>query len=382
VNEIENKRVLNIAMIGHKHMPSREGGIEVVVEELSIRMVQIGHNVSVYNRRGHHISGKEYDNKLQKNNYYRGVRIITVPTIEYRGWAALTSSFCATIKAIFRHYDVIHYHAEGPAAMLVIPHLFGIRTIVTIHGLDWKRAKWSGLATKYLRNGERITAKYADEVIVLSKNVQQYFKDTYGRDVTYIPNGVDKPEIREAKIIKEKWKLEKDSYILFLGRIVPEKGLQYLIDAYRQVDTLKRLVIAGGASDTSEFMQDIMQKVKDDNRVIFTGFVQGKELQELYSNAYLYVLPSDLEGMPLSLLEAMSYGNCCVVSDIPECSEVVEDKAVIFKKSNIEDLKTKLTQLCNNPTIVKQYKNGLTDYIIQKYKWCDAVEQTLNLYKK
>lgn len=171
----------------------------------------------------------------------------------------------------------------------------------------------------------------ADEIIVLSKGVQDYFEDTYGRKTHFIPNGVNRPEIRQAKLITEKFGLTKDSYILFLGRLVPEKGIRYLVEVFKKIDTDKKLVIAGGSSDTDSFMQELKTMSKDDNRIIFTGFVQGEMLDELYSNAYIYTLPSDLEGMPLSLLEAMSYGNCCLVSDIPECVEVVEDKAMILK---------------------------------------------------
>ncbi|MEQ8199265.1 MAG: glycosyltransferase family 4 protein, partial [Clostridiaceae bacterium] len=274
------------------------------------------------------------------------------------------------------------YHAEGPCAVLWLPHLFGIHTVATIHGLDWQRAKWGGFATKYLKFGEKIAAQFADEVIVLSRNVQQYFLDTYGRKVSFIPNGVEKPEIKRNKVIYEKWGLKKDEYILFLGRIVPEKGLQYLIDAYKGVDTLKKLVVAGGSSHTDDYMADIKRKASEDNRVIFTNFVQGEELEELYSNAYLYVLPSDLEGMPISLLEAMSYGNCCVVSDIPECTEVVENKAVIFRKSDVSDLKDKLEWLIQNPDTVYEYKRAASEFICSKYDWDATVEKTAKLYKK
>lgn len=316
---------MKIAMIGHKRIPSREGGVEIVVEQLAVRMVQAGHRVDVYNRKGHHVSGKENDTRLSQNKKeYKGIRIITIPTFQNKKLNAVVYSLLATIRALFGGYDVIHYHAEGPCSMLWIPHLFGIRTVATIHGLDWQRSKWGGFATKFLLYGERTAAKYADEIIVLSKNMQKYFQDTYGRDTVLIPNGVIKPKIHSDKIIKEKWGLEKNSYILFLARIVPEKGLHYLLDAYREIVTDKRLVIAGGSSHTDEYMEKIKQKAKQDSRVIMTGFVQGELLEELYSNAYIYVLPSDVEGMPISLLEAMSYGNCCLISDIAENVEVVE----------------------------------------------------------
>ncbi len=379
---------LNIAMIGHKRIPSREGGIEFVVEELSSRLVAAGHTVHAYNRIGHHVSGKGFDGiandrKSNKNiSEYKGIKILTIPTFQNGKLNALVYSVLATIRALFGHYDCIHYHAEGPCAMLWLPHFFGIRTVATIHGLDWQRAKWGGFAVKYLKFGEKIAAKYADEVIVLSKNVQQYFWDTYGREVKFIPNGIGKLEIKGNDVICEKWGLKKDEYILFLGRIVPEKGLQYLVNAYRDVDTLKKLVVAGGSSHTDDYMVDIKRKAAEDGRVIFVNFVQGEELEELYSNAYLYVLPSDLEGMPISLLEAMSYGNCCVVSDIPECTEVVGDKAVVFKKSDVRDLKEKLEWLVQNPDVVAGYKSTAKSFICGKYDWDAVVGMTLNLYRK
>ena len=202
---------------------------------------------------------------------------------------------------------------------------------LTSGGIDWQREKWqSGLGSKFIHQGEKNAAKYADEVIVLSKGVQDYFKETYGRKTHFIPNGVNRPQIREAKLISEQFGLEKDSYILFLGRLVPEKGIRYLVEAFKNIKTDKKLVIAGGSSDTDSFMEELKELAKGDDRILFTGFVQGAMLDELYSNAYIYTLPSDLEGMPLSLLEAMSYGNCCLVSDIPECAEVVEDKAFLI----------------------------------------------------
>lgn len=227
---------------------------------------------------------------------------------------------------------MVHIHAEGPAFFCWIPKLFGKRVICTIHGLDWDREKWRGsVASKFIRGGEKNAVKYADEIIVLSKDVQKYFLETYGRETHFIPNGVNRPEVREAKLITDHFGLEKDSYILFLGRLVPEKGIRYLVEAFKNVKTDKKLVIAGGSSDTDSFMEELKELAKGDDRILFTGFVQGAMLDELYSNAYIYTLPSDLEGMPLSLLEAMSYGNCCLVSDIPECAEVVEDKESLFE---------------------------------------------------
>lgn len=367
-------------MIGHKRIPSREGGIEIVVEELATRMVALGHDVTCYNRKGHHVSGKEFDISLN-NQIYKGVKVKFVFTIDKKGLAAMTASFFATLRVVFSKYDVVHFHAEGPCAMMWIPKMFGKRCVATIHGLDWARSKWGGFATKYIKFGEKVAAKCADEIIVLSENVQQYFKDTYNRETVFIPNGVSKPEIIVEKEITEKFGLKKDSYILFLGRIVPEKAVHYLIEAFKNISTDKKLVIAGGGSDTDSYISELKELARADNRIIFTGFVQGRTLEELYSNAYIYVLPSDLEGMPLSLLEAMSYGNCVLGSDISEIAEVVEDKAVLFKKSNINDLQEKLQWLADNVDIVKSYKDTATEFICDKYSWDDVVKQTLELYR-
>ena len=373
----KGENTVKIAMIGHKHIPSREGGIEVVVEELSTRMVKLGHSVTCFNRKGKHISGGE----IEKLKEYEGVKIKEVFTIERKGFAAMTSSLFATLSASFSNFNIIHIHAEGPAFFSFIPHLLHKRVVVTIHGLDWDRAKWSGFAKWYIKQGEKNAIKYADEIIVLSEGVRKYFWDEYKREVTFIPNGVEKAEKKEPQEIK-KWGLEKDNYVLYLGRIVPEKGEHYLVEVWKKIESDKKLVIAGGSSDTDSFMQKLKKLAEGDDRIIFTGFVQGQVLEELYSNSYIYCLPSDLEGMPLSLLEAMSYGNCCLVSDIDECATVVEDKGVTFEKSNTEELREKLEWLMSHEEEVKKYKAEAAEFVCSQYNWDDVVERTLDLYKK
>ncbi len=269
---------------------------------------------------------------------------------------------------------------SGSCAMLWIPKLFRKRVVVTIHGLDWQRAKWGGFATRYIKFGEKMAAKFADEIIVLSKGVQQYFQDTYNRETKLIPNGVNGGQNREPEIIKEKYGLDKEDYILFLARIVPEKGLDYLIDAYKQVKTDKKLVIAGGASHTKDYYETIKEKAQSDDRIILTGFVQGQEMEELYSNCYLYVLPSDIEGMPISLLEAMSYGRNCLVSRIEENVQVTEKFATTFEKSNSEDLRKKLEQCLAEKN--RYEAEEIAEFVLGKYDWNDVVNQTETLYKK
>ena len=374
------KKQLNIVMLGHKRIPSREGGVEIVVEELSTRMVNAGHKVTCLNRAGKHVSGKEFG--AASLSEYKGVRIRKVLTLDKKGLAAMSASLTGAVVAAFGRYDVVHFHAEGPCAMLWLPKLFGKRCVATIHGLDHQRAKWGRFARAYIMLGEKCAAKFADEIIVLSKGVQQYFRDTYGRETVFIPNGVSKPEIREAKEITDCFGLEKDRYILFLGRLVPEKGIHYLIEAYRNTKTDKKLVIAGGVSDSGEYGEELKKLANNHSDIVFTGFVQGKLLEELYSNAYLYVLPSDLEGMPLSLLEAMSYGNCCVTSDIEECAAVITDHGVTFPKGNVVSLTETLQTLCDDMKIATKYKEQAANYITGRYSWDGVTEQTLELYQR
>ncbi len=363
---------MKIAMIGHKRIPSREGGVEVVVESLAVRMAAAGHDVTVYNRSGKHVSGGE----TVKLKNYKGVKIKTVPTFKSGKLNAIVYSVIASFLALFGRYDVIHFHAEGPCSMIWLPHMFGIRTVATIHGLDWQRAKWGGFATKFLKFGEKTAAKYADELIVLSEGTREYFEKTYGRKTIFIPNGVDDHEYKEPNIIKEKYDLEKDGYILFLARIVPEKGLHYLIDAFSKLNTDKKLVIAGGVSHSDEYAAEMKMKATDE-RIIFTGFVEGDELWELFSNCRLYVLPSDVEGMPLTLLEAMNCGCDCLVSDIEENVSVVGKYGYTFKKSDADDLKKKLEEILNAP---KGDKEKQLEYIKNSYSWDEITRRTLKTY--
>lgn len=358
---------MKILMFGHKRVPSRDGGIEVVATEITTRMAEMGHAVTCCNRGG--LSGE-----------YHGVHLKPMPTLPGKGLAAVSSSFFAAIYSAFRDADAVHIHGEGPAFWSWIPKLAGKRVVVTIHGLDWQREKWKGgFGGKFIRAGERMAVRFADAVIVLSSHARQYFRETYGRKTVYIPNGVAAPQRKEPEKIKE-FGLEKDGYLLFLGRLVPEKGVHYLIEAFRTLDTDKRLVIAGGPSDTDAYVSMLRSMAQGDSRIVFPGFVQGQMLEELYSSAYCYILPSDVEGMPLTLLEAMSYGNCCVVSDIPECREVTGGHGITFPKGDIAALRECLQRLCDDPRLVSQYKHSAADAVLSGFRWDDAVRKTLELY--
>ena len=371
----------HIAMIGQKSVPSRDGGIEVVVWELAKRLYEDGYEVDCYNRMGYEDSSVRYEKVPGKHGlFYAGIRMIRVPTIKNASFNAVIYSILATIKASFKKYDVLHFHAEGPCIMLWLPKLLGKRVVVTIHGLDWKRAKWGGFASRIIKYGEKMAAKHADEIIVLSQDVQDYFKEIYGRDTHFIPNGISRSTPRQAEEIKTKYGIDKDGYIMTLSRVVPEKGIHYLLEAFKDIDTDKKLVISGGSSNAKAYMDMIHEMAKEDKRVILTGFVKGTRLEELISNTYLYVLPSDVEGMSISLLEAMSYGNACLVSDIKENTDVVEDHAESFKHGNVEDLRDKLKYLIEHKEVVNSYREGASDYICTRFSWDKMKEETEKLY--
>lgn len=369
---------MRIAMIGHKRFGSREGGVEVVVTELAKRMAALGHEVTCYDRSGSDVMTG--DATETRERIIDGVRVVPVKTIDKKGLAAASASYYATKAAIADKPDVIHFHAEGPCVCLPMARRAGIRTVATIHGLDWQRAKWGRLGSAYIKHGEKAAAESADEIIVLSHSAQDYFEQTYNRSTVFIPNGMNPKEYRPADEIEKRWGLEKNSYILFLGRLVPEKRPELLIEAFKRLDTDKRLVIAGGASDTSEYEKQLRDMAEGDKRILFTGFVTGNTLAELYSNAYCYVLPSDVEGMPMSLLEAMAYGRCCVTSDILECADVLAGNGLTFEKGNADALETVLENILEAPERVKLLGKAAREHVTRSYDWDIVAQQTLGIY--
>lgn len=369
---------MRIAMIGQKRTGSREGGVEVVVTELATRMAALGHEVICYDRSGTDVNGNPTPTEPYE---YRGVRVVPVRTVDAKGLAALTSAYAATRAALKNRPDVIHYHAEGPCNALPLAARAGVRTVATIHGLDWQRAKWGGIASRAIKRGERSAARKADALIVLSEPVQGYFRDEYCRESAFIPNGVDAQEPRPADFIAKRWGLSRGSYVLYLGRIVPEKRPELLVEAFGGLDTDKRLVIAGGASDTSGFYDEVRALAGRDPRIIMAGFVEGEALAEFYSNAYCYVLPSDMEGMPMGLLEAMAHGRCCVTSDVPECAGVIADAGVTFPRGDAVALRSVLASLLSDSARVAVLGDAARGRVEADYDWDSVVRRTLAIYR-
>ena len=369
-----------VAMIGHKFIPSRNGGVEVVVSNLAPQLVKLGYDVTCYNRTNEDFKKARKSGPLMKE--YKGVRLIWTPTVNRRGLAAMSASVIATVKAAFGPYDLVHFHTEGPCVLCWLPRLMGKKVIVTIHGLDHMRQKWGRFASAYIMQGEKAAVRHAHRIIVLSRGVKDYFLEKYHRETVMIPNGIDPAEARPAREITEQFGLHTREYILFLGRLVPEKGIHYLIEAYQSLRTDKKLVIVGGTSDTDDYVRQLYDMARNDPSIIFTGYQEGVVAEELYSNAYLYVLPSDLEGMPLTLLEAMNYGCCCVTSDIGECVDVMDGCGFSFPRGNVEALRALLQDLCDHPKDVEARRDRAREVVAAKYTWRDISAQTDALYRE
>ncbi|MEN6521296.1 MAG: glycosyltransferase family 4 protein [Armatimonadota bacterium] len=334
---------MKIAMLGTKGIPATWGGVERHVEEIATRFVKMGHDVTVYCRPYYTTTNEEF---------YKGVRLKVLPTIQSKNYDAITHTFIATMHLLMKDYDIVHYHALGPATMSLIPRLVGKKTVATVHGLDWQREKWGGFAKYYLRLGERAAAVFPHATVAVSKYLKEYLETGYKRNIYYIPSGVIEPEFLLPSIIRS-YGLEGGDYILFVARLVPEKGCHFLIDAYNRLNTDKKLVIAGGSSHSDSYVKELQASASD--KVIFTGYVHGAELQELFSNAYCYVQPSTIEGLAITLLEAISYGRCVITSDIPPNLEAAENVGLIFENKNVDDLERVLRMAVENPDMVEEY---------------------------
>ena len=358
---------MKIAMLGHKQFPTRTGGVEVVVMELAARLAQRGVDVTVYDR-----------GKIEGPAEVMGVKRVGTFTFKKQSLNAFLSSFFATFKILPKKYDIVHYHAIGPSVPLFLAHLFGKRTVSTIHGLNWRVDKWGRFAKKYLKLGEKIAAKYADEVVTLSEDMHRYFLDTYGRDTTLILNGVSIIPDTPADIITDRFGLSRGDYIMYVGRISPEKGPQDLIEGFKKSDTGKKLVIAGSLPD-NEFGAEIRAAAEGRDDIVFTGFADEAILRELYSNCALYVLPSHTEGLALTLLEAMSVGAKCLVSDIPENTCVLGDYGFSFRVSDTDDL---ARQLENAVSADNPDPDGEKEYVRQNYSYDRVVDLHMEMYER
>jgi glycosyltransferase involved in cell wall biosynthesis len=371
---------LKIAVLGTRGFPHIQGGVETHCENLYPQLVEKGCEVIVFTR-------KPYVDLTI--NEYKGVTLIPLPCLRNKFLEAFFHTFIGIFAAKKISPDILHVHAIGPSLYIPLARLLGMKVVMTNHGPDYERKKWNILAKFVLKTGERFGSKWANSIVCISETIAAHIRKKYHRHVTVIPNGVILPQILQSDIMLRKYGLTKGRYILSVGRFVPEKGFHDLINAFNQLSVKYpyilsekwKLVIAGRADHEDSYSVSLKARAKENSNIILTGFVTGESLQELYSNAGLFVLSSYYEGLPIVLLEALSYGLSCVVSDIPANREVELNNDRFFKTGRTESLSAKIREFINNP-LSNGEKTRQINMIRERYDWGKIASMTLEVYRK
>jgi len=362
-----SKSKAKIAVLGVKGLPFT-GGLEIIMEEIGQRFVSLGYGFDVFVR-------KHYMTDKHNFKTYKGIRLRYSPGIHSKHLDAITHSLTALIKIILDRYDIIYINAIGISVLGFIPRLFGKKVIIQVHGLDFKREKWGTFAKLFLKFSCFTTVLFADRILCVSMEDKVYFDHRFGVNCIFTPNGVTEKKRLLPGVIREKWGLKENGYILFMARLVKEKGCHLLLKAYRGLETDKLLVVAGDNSHREPYSEDLKKQASD--RILFIGFVDGREKVELLSNAYCYVLPSTLEAMPLSLLEAMNLGNCIIASDLPELKAVLKDDGLLFRTGDAIDLRKKLSRALTDPAFVKDQGRKMIERVRTNHNWDRIFQQYL-----
>lgn len=358
---------LRIAFIGGRGVISKYSGIETYYEEVGKRLAALGHEVTVYCRNHFTPPLKEYE----------GMRLVRLPTVQTKHLETFLHTLLSTIHAATQGYDLVHYHTLGPALFSFVPRMFGAKTVVTVQGLDWQRKKWGRIASSVLRLGEWASVRFPNETMVVSRTLQRRYLGLRGKLTRYIPNGGMLRERKEPRKILE-WGLEPWKYVLFLGRFSPEKGCHLLVDAFEHIQTDTLLVMAGASSYCDEYSRELRQHASQ--RVRMLDWVSGETLDELLTNAMIFVLPSDMEGLSLALLDAMAAGLCVLASDVPENREAVEGAGYLFRCGDVEDLAERLRYLIANPEVREAAGRAAAKRVREQYRWEEISENIERAY--
>jgi len=359
---------MKIAIVGTRGVPANYGGFETCVDEVSRRLVQMGGDVTVYCRKS---------NVGSSGGSYEGVKLRRLPSIRKKNLDTITHTFLSIIDALPRGFDLFHIYGLGNSIFAPLLRLFRKEVVVSVDGLEWKRKKWGRFARAWFRLSEFVAVKFATVIVADSMVIHAYYRERFGRDSVFIPYGAYTTR-RESRDYLKTVGLEGNDYILFVGRLIPEKGVNYLIEAYRGVRTEKALVIVGD----DPYNREYVRKLKDmaDERVRFLGYVYDESYVELCSHAYLYVQPSELEGTSPALLAGMGFGNCVVVNGIPENLETIGDAGVSYPINDVEALTEILQHLIEHPDEVEAYKKKAVERITNRYNWDRIAEATDELY--
>ena len=358
---------MKIVMIGAKAIPY-PAGIDQYIENIGKRLVEKGHQVTVFVR-PHFMS--------HRKKYWIGMELKELPSIRTKHFDAITHVALSTVYSLNLKPDIIHFHMIGSSPFCLLGRFNGSRTVLHVHGLDYQRAKWGAIAKFYLKLSNLLSLYLPDKTIVISQALKKFYENKFRKETVFIPPGIDLPEKIEPEEIL-KFGLKKDNYILFLSRLVPEKGCHYLIESFKKIHTKIKLVIAGSSTFDFKYVESL--KGSQDSRIIFLGEVSLNILKELYSNAYLFVQPSEIEGFPRTVLEALSYGKCVLASDIEGNKEALESCGYTFESKNIDDLSSKITFLIEHPSLVSSEFNKARSYIKENYSWENVITKLESLY--
>lgn len=347
------------------------GGIEKLTEEIGSRLVERGHEVIVY-------LGKQFD---PPPPVYRGMKMRVLPSFNSKALYKLGLSMMGTLDVLFREkVDIVHFHAIGPANFSFLTRLKGIPTVAQVHGLEWERDKWGLVGKSFFRLSNIPLRYFPDRVTVVSKVLRDFYKREFGFDTVYIPTGVNEVEKKTPRLMLEKG-IRPGEYIFFAARLVEEKGCHFLIEAFNRIETDKQLVIAGDAAHAESYKAELKRLAGDNPNIHFLGFVHGELLEELFSNPYFYVLPSTLEGLPISLIEGMGFGNCVVASDIAENMEALADNGYSFRNRDVDDLARVLTFLCGSREAVEAKKEQARLHARSHYSWNRIADSMEEMYE-
>lgn len=359
---------MRIAILGIRGIPAKYGGFETNVEEVSERLVKKGFEVTVYCRK-HNVRIKE--------KVYKGINLVKLPSINNKYLDTISHTFLSVSHALFKKYDIIHLFGVGNSVFLLPLRFFGKKVIISVDGLDWRRKKWNKLASFIFSLSPFFAVHLARKVIVDSQEVGKYYLSKYKKPTDYIPYGAYIEKDEDADALK-KYHLERNRYLLFVGRLEPEKGVHYLIKAYERLKTDLKLVIIGDNLYNRDYVESL-KRTKNSN-INFLGFIYGEHYKQLCSHAYLYIQPSDLEGTSPALLAAMGFGNCVLVSDIPENIETIGQAGLSFKSGSIDDLSKKMEYLLNNEKIVREYKQRASERVKNVYNWDKIADRHEEIY--
>lgn len=370
---------MKIAFIGQKGIPAIAGGVEKHVEKLSTRLAAQGHEVTVYVRSHYTPASLEE---------FEGVKLMHVPSINTKHLDAITHTLAATLHALFSPYDIIHYQSIGPSILSVIPRLFKpkARTVATFHSRDYTHKKWGFFARTFLHIAEYITCTVPERTIVSSETLIDYAKEVYGRTVTFIPSGAEVAFEKDTRALAE-FGLRSKRYLLAVHRLVPHKGTHYLIKAFKELEDTNRipnnfkLVIVGSQANTEEYEAFLRHLAEGRSNILLVGEQTGKVLETLYSHAYLYVQPSEQEGLSLALLEAMGHGLLPVVSDIEAHKEAVANTGAFFPVKDVDGLKKELAYFINRSDEVEALGKTAQERVREHYSWDAIAKKTLEVYQ-